>query len=258
MSLSDRTCRTIKSSGTLKKLSDAGGLQLWIQPNGSRLWRLAYRFSGKQKLLSIGPYPTISLLEAREARDQAKKLLRQGTDPSEDKRKAKMEIVAAATTFQDVADEYLSQQRLSQRAAATMNKLEWLLTFARPKLGARPIADIRPADVLVVLREVEARGRHETARRLRSTLGSVFRLAVATGRAESDPTSPLRGTLARPPHKPRAAVTEPKAFGALLRAIDGFEGQPTTKAALQLLALLFSRPGELRGAEWSEFDLRSL
>lgn len=138
-----------------------------------------------------------------------------------------------------------------------MTKLEWLLAFAYPALGHRAIKHIRAADVLPVLRQVEERGRKETARRLRGVIGSVFRLAIATERAEMDPTVALHGALAEHKSEPRAAVTDPKAFGALLRAIDGFDGQETTAAALELMAILFPRPGELRMAEWAEFDLKN-
>jgi integrase len=254
MSLSDANCRSVKPSAILRKLSDGGGLQLWVLPSGSRLWRLAYRIGGKQKLLSFGAYPAVSLAEAREGREQAKRLLAKGEDPSKAKKDAKAKLAATGSTFRTMAEEFLALQRRNGRAGVTLAKTEWLLDFAYPTLGDMRIVDIRPPDVLDVLRKVENRGRFETARRLRSTIGRVFRFAVATGRAETDPTYALHGTLARPRAQPHAAVTDAKAFGALLRAIDGFEGQPTTLAALKLMALLFPRPGELRGAEWPEFD----
>lgn len=257
MALSDTACRSAKSSGTVKKLSDGGGLQLWVQPTGSKLWRLAYRIGGKQKLLSVGVYPTVSLSEARIQRDEAKRLLAKGHDPSQAKRNAKANQTATANKFRTIAEEYLAHQRRNQRADATLTKLKWLLAFAYSDLGDRQITEIRAPDVLNVLRKVEARGRYETARRLLSTIGTVFRFAIASGLAETDPTVALRGVLASPPRNHRAAITEPKGFGALLRAIDGFEGQPTTLAALKLMALLFPRPGELRAAEWHEFDFEA-
>lgn len=255
--LSDVACRTVKAGPRLKKLSDAGGLQLWVQPNGSKLWRLAYRFGGKQKLLALGTYPQVALAEARSKRDEAKKHLRDGRDPSEVRKQEKIAQAETATTFRDVAEEYLAKKKREDRSPATMTKLEWLLSFAYPALGHRAIKDIRAAHVLPVLREVEERGRRETARRLRGVIGCVFRLAIATERAEMDPTAALQGALAEHKSKPRAAVTDPKAFGALLRAIDGFDGQETTAAALKLMAILFPRPGELRAAEWTEFDLEN-
>ncbi|WP_051661233.1 hypothetical protein [Bosea sp. 117] len=162
---------------------------------------------------------------------------------------------AAANTFGVIADEYIEKLKRKERAETTLAKLEWLLGLARPVLGARPITEIGAAEVLIVLRKAEARGRLETARRLRATIGSVFRYAIATARAENDPTFALRGALVTPKVQPRAAVTAPIAFGALLRAIEAYDGQPATHAALRLMPLLFSRPGELRMAEWSEFDL---
>ncbi len=257
MPLSDTACRAAKPSTKMYKLSDGGGLQLCVTPNGSKLWWVAYRFGGKPKTLSLGPYPDLTLSDARVERDYAKRHLVKGVDPSEAKKKAKAEREDSTTKFQAIAEEYLTQQRRNGRAAATLEKTEWLLGFAYPTLGDRQIRDIRPPDVLDVLQKVEIRGRYETARRLRSTIGCVFRFAIATGCAEVDPTFPLRGALATPVTVPRAAVTDPKAFGALLRAIDGFDGQLTTLAALKLMALAFPRPGELRAAEWSEFEFEA-
>jgi integrase len=254
MPLTDIRCRNAKAGPKLVKLSDGGGLQLWLQPQGTKLWRLAYRFAGKQKLLAIGAYPLISLADARRARDDAKRLLAAGTDPSQAKQDAKASQAAGQVNFRTIAEEYVAKLKREGRADTTIAKVEWLLSFAYAMIGHRAVTEIKPADVLAVLRTVERRGRHETARRLRSTIGSVFRYAVATARAENDPTFALKGALTTPVVKPRAAITDPRAFGALLRAIDGFDGQPTTHAALKLSALLFPRPGELRMAEWSEFD----
>jgi integrase len=234
-----------------------GGLQLWIFPAGSKLWRLAYRFQGKQKLLALGGYPDVSLQDARTKRDEAKTLVRAGIDPSQARKDEKRERETANATFDLVADEYLQKLRREGRADATMTKLEWMLKFARPALGAMNVSAIRPANVLAVLRKVEGRGLYDTADTLRSVIGAVCRYAVATARAEHDPTAPLRGALATPKATPRAAITEPKAFGALLRAIDGFSGQETTRNGLKLMALLFPRPGELRAAEWAEFDIEN-
>lgn len=250
MALSDSKCRVTRPAGKLQKLSDGGGLQLWVQPNGSRYWRLVYRYRGKQKVLAIGVYPTVSLAEARRRRDEARRLLASGTDPADAKRREKI----VTDSFREIAGEYLAKLKKEGRAPRTLAKVEWLLSFAEPTLGDRPIGSITATDILQVLRQVERRGRYESARRLRSTIGAVFRYAVATVRAESDPTFALRDALIRPTVTPRAAVTDPVAFGALLRAIEGFDGQPTTRAALKLMALLFPRPGELRGAEWWEFD----
>jgi integrase len=256
MSLTDIGIRKAKPAERLVKLSDGGGLQLWITPDGAKRWRLAYRFTGSQKTLAIGVYPAVGLKEAREAREEAKRLLAEGRDPSLAKKLAKaVWAVESANTFDAIADELLDKKRREAKAERTLGKLEWLLGLARPALGSRPIAEITAPEVLSVLRAVEARGRHETAKRLRATIGQVFRYAVATGRAETDPTGALKGALTSPVVQHRAAIVEPKAFGALLRAIATYDGTPEARAALELLALTFVRPGELRAAEWSEFDL---
>lgn len=256
MTLTDAKIRAAKPGPRTVKLSDGGGLQLWIEPNSAKRWRLAYRFSGSQKTLAIGVYPATGLREAREAREEAKRLLANGQDPALVKKLAKAaKAMASANTFEAIAGELLEKKRREGKADRTMGKVEWLLGLVRPALGPRPIAEITAPEVLAVLRGVESRGRHETARRLRATIGQVFRYAVATGRAEGDPTGALKGALTAPTVRHRAAIIEPKAFGGLLRAIAGYEGAPETKAALELLPLTFVRPGELRAAEWSEFDL---
>ena len=257
MPLTDIACRTAKPGPTRKKLSDGGGLQLWVQTNGSRLWQLAYRYDGKQKQMALGPYPDVSLAEARDKRTEARRLLRDGIDPAERKKKAAEEAKPLpGDTFKDVAQEFMAKCRREQLSDGTLEKKEWLLSLAYPVLGAKRVSEIKPIEVLGVLQEVETRGCYETARRLRSTIGAVCRFAVATARADADPTTALRGALTTPKVTPRAAITDPKEFGGLLRAIDGFEGEPTTLYGLKLMALLFPRPGELRHAEWSEIDLK--
>jgi integrase len=257
MPLTDLACRTAKPGQTRRKLSDGHGLQLWVQPNGSRLWQLAYRFNGRQRQIALGPYPDVSLAEARDKRFSIRRLLRDGIDPATQKKKATEDVQPLpGDTFKDVAQEFMAKCRREQLAHRTLEKKEWILSLAYPGLGSRNVAEIKPIDVLRVLQEVEIRGCYETARRLRSTIGAVCRFAVATARAESDPTSALRGALTTPKVTPRAAITDPKAFGGLLRAIDGFEGEPTTLYGLKLMALLFPRPGELRFAEWAEIDFQ--
>ncbi|MEC9346279.1 MAG: integrase arm-type DNA-binding domain-containing protein [Pseudomonadota bacterium] len=256
MALTDVQLRKLKPADSPIKVSDAGGLHIVVTPQGSKLWRLAYRFGGKQKTLAIGSYPVVSLEKAREARTAAKRLLNDGIDPAEARRAdRRRQNVESSNTFRVVADELLEKMRREGRAKPTLAKTEWLLGLAFPLIGHRPMTAISSAEVLDVLRRVETTGRLETARRLRSTIGSVFRYAIATARAENDPTVALRGALVAPKVTHRAAITDPRALGGLLRAIDGFDGQPTTRAALHLMALLFPRPGELRAAEWSEFDL---
>ncbi|WGJ13120.1 site-specific integrase [Methylocapsa sp. D3K7] len=179
-----------------------------------------------------------------------------GQDPSLAKRLAKAaRATASANTFEAIARELLDKKRREAKAEGTLVQLEWRLSLARPAIGARPIAEIKAPEILSVLRSVESRGRHETARRLHATIGEVFRYAVATGRADADPTGALKGALTALTVQHRAAIIEPKAFGGLLRAIETYEGAPETRSALELLALTFVRPGELRAAEWAEFDL---
>jgi len=258
MSLSDATVRGAKPARTPRKLSDGGGLFLLItpKPTGSKLWRLAYRFGGKQKALALGVYPTISLSQARDGRDEAKKLLAGGIDPSvQRKTERQLEKIAAGNSFRAVAEEVIAKLEREGRAHVTLTKKRWLLDFAYPAFGDRPVNEITAKELLAVLREIEGRGIYETAKRLRSTCGMVFRYAIATGRAERDPSADLRGALTTHQVTHRAAIIEPADIGALLRAIDGFDGQPTTRAALRLAPHVFVRPGELRQAEWSEFDL---
>jgi integrase len=258
MALTDIEIRKAKPSERLVKLSDGGGLQLWIMPDGAKRWRLAYRFGGGQKTLAIGVYPATGLREARDAREEAKRLLAVGTDPSLVKQLAKAtKATASANTFDAIAAELLEKKKRESKADRTVGKLEWLLSLARPAIGSRPIAEITAPEVLAVLRGVESRGRHETARRLRATIGQVFRFAIGTGRAEADPTGALKGALTTPTVQHRAAIIEPKAFGGVLRAIATYEGTPETRVALELAALTFVRPGELRAAEWAEFKIEA-
>jgi integrase len=252
--LNDTRVRTAKPSDRPIKLSDSGGLHLLIQPNGSKLWRLAYRFGGKQKTLAIGAYPAVTLKHAREKRDDARRLLADNIDPSMQRRLEKL-TAASGNTFRAVAEEVLAKLKREGRAEVTLGKKRWLLDFAYPAIGERPIAEITAPELLAVLRKVEARGRYESARRLRSTCGMVFRYAIATGRAERDPSLDLRGALTAPKVVHRAAIVDPAEIGALLRAIEDYDGLALTKEALKLAPLVFVRPGELRKAEWAEFDL---
>ncbi len=256
MPLTELAARSAKPASRLFKLSDGGGLQLWVFPDGAKRWRLAYRAGGSQKALAIGVYPEVGLKDAREAREAARKILAGGGDPMTAKKQAKADqAVASANTFEVIAAELVEKKREEDKADPTLSKTEWLLSLAYPEIGALPIKDITAPDILRVLRAVVARGRFESAKRLRATIGQVFRYAVATGRADSDPTGALKGAIPSPPVNHRAAIVDPKGFGALLRAISEYEGAPETLHAMQLLALTFVRPGELRSAEWSEFGL---
>ena len=230
MPLSDLAIRNAKSGRKLVKLSDGGGLQLLVQPRGAKLWRLAYRFDGKQKALAVGIYPVISLADARARRDAAKKLLANGVDPST---RRKLDKAANANSFRVVAEELLDKMRREGRADTTLVKTRWLLEYSFAAFGDRPIAKVSAPELLAVLRKIEARGNYETARRLRSTCGMVFRYAIATGRAERDPSVDLRGALTTPKVKHRATIIEPAAIGALLRAIDDFDGHPARRSCFR-------------------------
>lgn len=257
MHLSDLAVRKAKPEGKPFKLSDGGGLHLLVQPNGAKLWRLKYRFGGKEKLLSFGPYPTTSLADARRRREEAKKLLAAGTDPSAQK---KLDAIAAAAasknTFGAVVSEVLSNKEQSNAAGATLRKNRWLLEHLAAPLADRPIAEITAAEVLQLLKQIEKSGRRETARRLRGLIGSVFRYAIVTLRASQDPTVATHGALLAPKVEHRAAITDERRLGALMVAIDEYDGWPSIRAALQFLALTFARPGEVRGATRKEFDLK--
>lgn len=256
MALTDVAIRALKPRATKQKVSDGEGLQLWVLPTGTKVWRYAYRYDGTQKALALGKYPLVGLAEARKRRDEAKAQLASGTDPARHKQRQKASKAASeANTFSLVAFELLAKKQREGKASATIGKREWLYGLARDALGNLPVSEITAPEILAVLQTVEKRGHLETARRLRSAIGEVFRFAIATGRATTDPTFALRGALTAPQVKHRSAMTDAKAFGELLRAIDGFQGQPTTQAALKLMAYLFPRPGELRMAEWREFDL---
>ena len=260
MALTNFKIQSAKPGIAVKKLSDGNGLQLWVTPAGGKVWKLAYRFDGKQKTLTLalGPFPVASLDDARQKAREARALLVDGVDPAQQKRIDKLVATNRRTiTFNSVAAELLAKQRQEGKSPATLEKKEWLYRLASPFIGERPIAEISSAEVLAALRSVEARGRLETAAKLRGSIGEVFRYAISTARAANDPSVALRGALTSPKVTHRAAITNAKALGGLLRAIDGFEGQGGTKACLQLMALLFPRPGELRLAQWAEFDLEA-
>lgn len=258
MPLTDTAVRAAKPSEKPRKLADEKGMFLLVQPSGGKLWRLKYRHLGKEKKLSLGRYPEVSLKDARSRCDAARKLIAAGIDPSEAKRAEKVAALhSAANSFKAVGDEYLEKMAKEKRAVVTVNKSRWLLSLLEPAIGNLAVDAITPADLLAPLRKVEQKGHLETARRMRSLAGRVFRYAVATSRAHNDPSAALRGALVAPVAKHHAALVDPKQVGGLLRAIDGFDGQPMTRLALKLAPLVYARPGELRAAEWSEFDLEA-
>jgi integrase len=255
--LTDTLVRQAKGKERTYRLFDGGGLYLEVQPTGARYWRMKYRYGGKEKRLALGVYPGMTLSDARDERARARRTLASGTDPMQEKRAARVNAeTAAANTFQAVAAEWLSKQR-RRLAVVTYAKAQWLLGFANAELGGRPLADLTARDLLSALRKIEAAGKHETAHRVKQRMSQVFRYAIATGRADRDPTADLRGALAPIVPTSRAAITDPAQVGELLRAIDSYGGraQPVTIAALKLAPLVFLRPGELRAAEWAEIDL---
>ncbi|HET7831821.1 MAG TPA: integrase arm-type DNA-binding domain-containing protein [Gallionella sp.] len=256
MPLTDTAVKNAKPSAKPVKLSDEKGLFLLVTPSGGKWWRLKYRFGGKEKLLSLGTYPEVSLKEARERRDEARKLLAGGVDPSANRKAVKAaKSERAANSFEAIAREWFAKQSATWTENHGNRIIQRLERDAFPWIGGRPIADITAPELLAVLRRIEARGAVETAHRALQNCGQVFRYAIATGRAERDPSPDLKGSLPPVKQSHHAAITEPKAIGELLRAIDGYQGQFITKCALRLAPLLFVRPGELRKAEWAEIDL---
>jgi len=256
MALTAVAIKAAKCRDKAYKLTDGEGLYLTVMPNGSRYWRMNYRHLHKQKTLSFGVWPEVGLADAREQRDAARRLIARGEDPGEKIRLDRIAAtVAAANSFQAVTAEWLEKMEREKRSPATMKKLRWLTDFINEAIGKRPINSISPHELLAMLRKMEANGRYETAKRLRSTCSQIFRYAIATARADRDVAADLRGALIAPQPVHRPAITEPTGVGGLLRAIDGFEGLPNTKAALRLLPHVFVRPGELRHAEWADFDL---
>lgn len=256
MALSEFAARKAKPLDKPYKLTDGHGLYLHVQPGGSKLWRMRYHYLGKEKLLSFGPYPLVTIAEARQKRDEAKKLLRTGIDPGARKKQDRLDALARQQqTFGVLSDEYLERQRRKGTAPATLAKTTWLLKNLAAPLANRPIHEIMSAELLDLLQRVEKSGRRETARRLRGTISSVFKLAIVTLRAKEDPTVPLHGALLPPIVEGRAAITNEQDFGKLLSTVDDYDGWPTIRAALQFLILTCVRPGEVRGAKRAEFDL---
>ena len=255
--LTDTKVRTTKPTEKPQKLFDGGGLFLLVTPTGGRLWRFKYRFGGSEKLLSIGTYPETSLAEARQRRDQASALLAKGIDPSETKKAQKAAGNQETETFEIIAREWyakFSPSWATSHAKTTIRRLE---LFIFPWLGARPVKTITAPELLAALRRIEAKGALETAHRVKQVCGQVFRYAIATGRAERDPSGDLRGAIPPASGKHMATITDPKEIAGLLRSIDDYRGGIVTRCALQLAPLVFVRPGELRQAEWSEFNLET-
>ena len=255
--LTDVEIRAAKSGDKVRKLADGKGLQLWIMPNGGKYWRYEYRHLGKRKLLALGTYPDLTLEKARTKATDARRLVADDLDPSSIKKQKKAELrLAADNTFGKVAERLVAKKRKDGRAPVTIAKMEWMLGKLKTSLWPRPIGSIRTPEVMQALKREEDAGNLETARRMRTVIGEVFRFAMQHGIIDGDPSAATKGAIANPKPKHFAAVTDPQRVGGLLRQVDDYaDRQIITGSALQLMALLYPRPGELRQANWQEFDL---
>lgn len=256
MPLSDTTIRSAKPAEKPRKLADEKGLYLLVQPTGAKLWRLNYRFDGKQKTLALGTYPDTGLAMARGKRDDARKLLAQDIDPGAQRKQNKQERrLDQANTFEAIARDWMrikGKEWTESYACKTKAALE---RHAFPSIGSRPIKDISSPDLLAMLRAIEKRGTVDMAHRVQQHCGAIFRFAIASARAVADPTLSLRGALSTVKQEHYAALTSPDDYAELLRSIDEYHGEVTTKTAMQLLAYTFQRTKEVRYAEWSQLDL---
>lgn len=255
MALSDTAIRTAKPTGKARKLPDERGLYLLITAIGSKLWRMDYRFDGKRKTLSLGSYPDVPLKKAREGCDSARKLLAEGGDPSAQKKTAKIERrTSREQNYEGIAREWMKVKGNEWTQSYASKTESSLIRHAFPTLGDRPIKDITAPELLSMLRAIEKRGTVDMAHRIQQHCGAIFRYAIATGRLEYDPTPSLKGALSTVKKEHYAAITDPKEYGQLLRDIDEYRGEVTTKVAMQFLAYTFQRTKEVRFAEWSQFD----
>ncbi len=256
MPLTDIQVRTDAPKDAPYRMGDEKGMYLEVTPAGSKYWRLRYRHAGKQKTLALGVYPETTLKMARERRDDARQLLAHGVDPGAARKAEKQtQRLNAENSFEAVAREWWGKFAPTLSDSHAQRNLRRLEVHIFPYLGTRPIADLTPPDVLSVLQRIEKTGHLETAHRVRVLIGQVMRYAIGTGRAERDIAADLRDALPATQVKHHAAVTDPIQLGALLRAIDGYDGTAVVTAALRLAPLVFQRPGELRQAEWVEFNL---
>ncbi|WP_374089353.1 tyrosine-type recombinase/integrase [Methylomicrobium lacus] len=254
--ISDIQARKAKPKDKPYKLADEKGLYLYITPQGGKLWRFDYRYEGKRKTLSLGVYPDVSLSDARDKRDDARKLIAAGGDPSEQRKAIKAaNAERAANSFEVIAREWHQTHmadKTEDHAKRTLTRLE---KDVFPWMGARPLADIEAPEILAVLRRVEQRGANELAHNVKRTIGQVFRFAIATGRASRNPVPDLQGALKPVVVEHYAAITDPVKIGELLRAVDGYTGELATRCAFRLSFLVMLRPGEVRKAEWEEINI---
>lgn len=258
MALTDVAIRSAKPRAKPYKVGDSLGLFLLITPAGGKLWRLKYRIYGKEKTLAVGVYPEVGLADARRRRDEARQLLLDGKDPGVEKRRAKVRAqMEASNTFSTIATEFCQKRKRDGQkrwAPATATRSEYLLSLLNGSIGRMPIAEIEPIDVLAAVQRIESEGKLESARRTLQLAGAVFRYAVATARIRSDPTRDLKGALTSPSVTHYGAILDPSRVGELLRAIDGYDGQPISKLAMQIAPHVFVRPGELRHATWEDVN----
>lgn len=255
MVLTDTAIRNAKPADKPYKVTDSQGLYLLVNPRGSKLWRIKYRIDGVERKLSLGAYPEITLAEARAARDAARRQLAHAIDPNVAKRQARIEAsIRASNSFASVAEELIEKKAREGLAEPTLEKMRWFVKLMGADFGKRPVTDITPQELLHELQKHERRGRLETANLLRAFASRVFRFAVATARAERDPAQLLIGALTTPRVKHFAAIIDPNEFGALLRAIEDYQGDPAVMYALKLTPHVFQRPGELRQMEWVEVN----
>ena len=258
MRLSDLKIRKLKQSSKPVRLSDGWGLYLLVRPNGSKAWQYRYQFLGKEKVLTIGSYPLVSLAAARQKRNEAKQLLADGIDPSVQKQLDRIDSqTRARITFKAVADEYYQSLIDRELAPATLRKKRWQIDGLAKPLHNRPIDQITAAELLHLLKPIERSGRRETTKKLRATISAIFRLAMVTQRAQADPSAALKDALVPPKVRGRAAITNDKEFGELLRRLDEYTGWPVIQAAMKFQILTCTRPGETRGAKKQEFDLEA-
>lgn len=256
MKLSEVAVRKAKPKEKPYKKADGGGLYLQVMPTGAKYWRLKYRIGGKEKRMALGVYPDVTLAKARERREAARKLLADGIDPSAEKQAQKAaKVEQAENSFEVIAREWFAKYSPNWRASHSDKILTRLEQNIFPHIGNHPISEITPRALLAVIRRIESRGALAIAHRILASCGRVFRYAVSTGRAESDPTRDLRGALPPAKSKKFAAITNPQEVGELLRDIDGYSGSHIVKCALRLAPLLFVRPGELRQMEWKDLNL---
>jgi integrase len=255
--LTDTQIKKVKATGKSQKFFDGGGLFLLVSPTGGKLWRLKYRFGGTERLLTLGTYPQTSLAEARQKREEARSNMEKGIDPGDTKKAQKAAETQEIETFEVIAREWYSKFSPTWAESHGSKIIRRLELYVFPWLGERPIRSITAPELLTVLRRIEAKGVLETAHRTQQNCSQVFRYAVATGRAERDPTGDLRGAIPPAAGKHMATITDPKEIGGLLRSIDGYKGSIVTRCALQLAPLVFVRPGELRQAEWAEINFET-